>query len=166
MQYYIKALKKYAEFEGRTTRKEFWMFVLFHVLIMIGLMILDNLLGLADSRSGYGVLTGLYGLAVFIPGLAISMRRLHDIGKSGWWLLLNFIPLIGPLVLIVFYVIDSEKGSNEYGPNPKSEMTQTHEQGSALENEPPKTPPVTKEKSSHPTPPPVPGEQTSSRDEE
>jgi len=158
MQYYIKALKKYAEFEGRTPRKDFWMFVLFHVLITIGLMILDNLLGLADAQSGYGVLTGLYGLAVFIPGLAISMRRLHDIGKSGWWLLLNFIPLIGPLVLIVFYVLDSEKGTNQYGPNPKSEVTKTHEQGSSIEQEPPKTPPVTKEEKSRPKPPPVPGE--------
>lgn len=95
------------------------MFVLFNLLISIALSIVDAVTGLAET--GVGVLSTLYGLAVLIPGIAVSVRRLHDTNHSGWWLLIAFVPLIGAIVLIIFMVRDSDEGSNQYGPNPKGE---------------------------------------------
>ena len=114
MNWYLKVLKKYAVFQGRARRAEFWYFVLFNFIISFVLAFIEGLL--AENS---GVLTGLYSLAILIPNLAVSARRLHDTGRSGWWLLIGLIPLIGAIVLIVFWCQDSQPGDNEYGPNPK-----------------------------------------------
>ena len=113
---YLAVLKKYAVFEGRARRKEYWMFTLVSTLITFGLVLLDSALG--NEQMGY--LTIIYVLVVFLPSLAVSVRRLHDTGRTGWWLLIGIIPLIGPLVLLVFNVQDSQDGTNAYGPNPKA----------------------------------------------
>lgn len=120
MSWYLKVLSQYADFAGRARRKEFWMFVLFNTLIGIALSIIDSAIGTPGASSGTGLLGGIYSLALLIPGLAVSVRRLHDIGRSGWWLLLNLIPIIGWIVVLVWDCTDSETGSNQYGPNPKS----------------------------------------------
>lgn len=107
MQWYLEVLKKYAVFTGRSQRAEFWWFVLIHLIIAV-------VLGWI-----WETLSTIYGLAVLLPAIGVAIRRLHDTGRTGWWLLLSFIPVIGTIVLIFFYVQDSEEGSNEYGPNPK-----------------------------------------------
>ncbi|MGW8368449.1 MAG: DUF805 domain-containing protein [Gammaproteobacteria bacterium] len=119
MNWYLDALKKYAVFNGRSHRKAYWLFVLFNMLIAIGLAIVDSMAGTFDQETGFGLFGALYALAVFLPGLAITVRRLHDTSRSGWWALLVLIPVLGVLVLIVFMVLDSHPGTNEYGPNPK-----------------------------------------------
>lgn len=119
MQYYINAIKNYATFTGRTRRRDFWMFVLFHFLFFVAAGIVDNFLGTGSPETGGGVITGLYALFALVPSLAIAARRLHDSGKSGWLLLLGLIPVIGFIILLVFYVMDSQPGANKYGPNPK-----------------------------------------------
>ena len=119
MSWYLDVLKKYAVFGGRSRRKEYWYFVLFTVLISIVLSIIDAVLGTPGAEGGAGLLSGIYSLAVLIPSLAVSIRRLHDTGRSGWWILISLVPLIGTIVLLVFTVQDSQPGDNEYGPNPK-----------------------------------------------
>ena len=113
MQWYLAVLKQYAVFTGRARRKEYWMFTLFNLIAAAVLGFVDGVSG------GFGALGALYILAVFIPNLAVSVRRLHDSGRSGWWLLLGLIPLIGGFVLLFFMVQDSEEGENEFGENPK-----------------------------------------------
>lgn len=120
MNWYLKVLKQYADFNGRARRKEYWMFVLFNMIFALLAMILDNILGIAIDDVGYGPLYGLYALAVFIPGLAVAVRRLHDVGKSGWMILIALIPLIGAIWLLVLLVTDSNPGENQYGQNPKA----------------------------------------------
>lgn len=120
MNWYFAAFKKYTEFSGRARRKEYWMFVLFNLIFSIVLSLLDQLLGTFSKDIGWGVCSGLYFLAVLLPGLALSVRRLHDIGKHGWWLLIALIPLIGGIWLLVLTVTDSQPGANQYGPNPKA----------------------------------------------
>lgn len=120
MGWYLEALKKYAVFGGRARRKEYWMFFLINFIISIVLTLIDNLIGTFSYQAGVGVLQSLYSLAVLIPSLAVTVRRLHDTGRSGWWILIGLIPLIGGLVLLVFMVLDSEPGANKYGPNPKA----------------------------------------------
>ncbi|MFP3975564.1 MAG: DUF805 domain-containing protein [Dehalococcoidia bacterium] len=115
MVWYLEVLKKYAVFSGRARRKEYWMFVLFNAIIAFVLAFAEVFVG------GPGVLANLYTLAVLIPSVAVSVRRLHDITRSGWWLLVGLIPLIGTILLLIFMVQDSESGDNQYGPNPKLE---------------------------------------------
>jgi uncharacterized membrane protein YhaH (DUF805 family) len=112
MHYYLDVLKKYAVFEGRARRMEYWMFVLCNLVVSI---VLGFILGLLHIP----VLIYLYSLAVLLPSIAVGARRLHDTGKTAWWLLIGFIPFIGAIVLIIFFVIDSQPGPNQYGPNPK-----------------------------------------------
>ena len=132
MNWYLEVLKKYAVFEGRARRKEYWFFVLFNILISIVLAFIDQLTGNVDAEVGLGILTGnvdaetgigilsgIYALGVAIPGIAVSVRRLHDTGRSGWWLLITFVPVIGALVFFYFMVLDSDPERNEYGPSPK-----------------------------------------------
>ena len=119
MNWYLKVLKQYADFSGRARRKEYWMFVLFNMIFAIVAAILDNVLGIAMEGTGYGTLYGIYALAVLIPGLAVAVRRLHDVGKSGWMILITLIPLIGAIWLLVLLVTDSNLGENQYGQNPK-----------------------------------------------
>ena len=119
MNWYLQVLKQYADFNGRARRKEYWMFVLFNTIFSILAMALDNVLGIAIEAVGYGPLYGLYVLTVLIPGLAVLTRILHDIGKSGWMILIALIPLIGAIWLLVLMVTDSNPGENRYGTNPK-----------------------------------------------
>lgn len=84
MNWYLKVLRQYADFSGRARRKEYWMFFLFNMIFAIAAVVLDNLFGIAFEDIGYGPIYILYMLAVAIPGLALSVRRLHDVGKSGW----------------------------------------------------------------------------------
>lgn len=118
MNWYLDAWKNYFTFTGRSRRKAYWMFVLFNVIAIVLANFLDNALGLA-GQGGYGPISTIYGLAVFIPGLALAVRRLHDTGRSGWWMLIALLPVIGGIVLIIFFVLDSESGANRFGPNPK-----------------------------------------------
>ncbi len=113
MQWYIDALKNYAVFTGRSRRTAYWMFVLFNIIISLALQFIDAAIG--DG----GLLNGLYSLAVLVPAIAVTVRRLHDTDRSGWWILIGLIPLIGAIVLIVFAAQDSTPGPNRFGPNPK-----------------------------------------------
>ena len=119
MKYFLYCLQHYADFNGRARRSEYWYFVLFNfiVSILIGLL-LGVIAGLLNVPA-LVYLAYLWSLAVFIPSLAVSVRRLHDIGRSGWWLLLSLIPLVGAIILIIWYCTDSQPGANQYGPNPK-----------------------------------------------
>jgi uncharacterized membrane protein YhaH (DUF805 family) len=108
MEYFTGALKKYADFTGRSRRKDYWMFVLIYSVINIVLAVL-----------GLDIISIVFGLALFIPSISIAARRLHDTGRSGWWQLILFVPIIGFIILIVFLVQDSHD-ANDYGVNPKS----------------------------------------------
>ena len=122
MNWYLKVLKQYADFNGRARRKEYWMFVLFNTIFSILAMIFDNVFGIAIEGIGYGPIYLLYVLAMMIPSLAVAVRRLHDVGKSGWMILISLIPIIGGIWLLVLFVNDGNPGENEHGANPK-EMT-------------------------------------------
>lgn len=121
MEYYKEVIKKYAVFKGRARRKEYWMFGLFNFIISIGLTIIGYTLGLTigSGDNKVEILSTIYTLFVLIPSLAVSIRRLHDTNRSGWWLLIALIPIVGAIVLIVFALLDSTPGHNKYGPNPK-----------------------------------------------
>jgi uncharacterized membrane protein YhaH (DUF805 family) len=116
MNWYTDVLKyRYAQFTGRAHREEFWMFALINFLITIGVAIIGHLIHLP-------FLQGLYGLAVLVPCLALGARRLHDTGRSGWWQLLLLIPLIGLIVMIVFWVTEGTPGDNLFGTNPRGSI--------------------------------------------
>jgi uncharacterized membrane protein YhaH (DUF805 family) len=119
MNYYTDVLKKYATFDGRARRKEFWMFFLWNFIIALVLAIILAIIAGVTRSPAVASVTYLYALAVFIPNLAVLARRLHDTGRSGWWILIGLVPLIGAIVLLVFSVMDSQPGDNQYGPNPK-----------------------------------------------
>jgi len=119
MNWYLEVLKKYAVFNGRARRKEYWYFFLFNIIISIVLEIIDVVTGSFSSGTDIDLLSGIYTLAVLIPGIAVSVRRLHDTNRSGWWLLISLVPLIGAIVLIVFLSSDSKPEENKYGVNPK-----------------------------------------------
>lgn len=119
MEWYLKVLRQFKDFSGRARRKEYWMFVLFNIVFGGATVVLDNMLGLAHEMLGYGPIYGIYMLLILIPAVAVSVRRLHDIGKSGWMILVGFIPLIGGIWLIILFATDGQPGSNKWGPNPK-----------------------------------------------
>ena len=119
MNWYLKVLRQYADFSGRARRMEYWMFVLFNVMIAFVLLIIDNIIGIAFEDIGYGPLYLIYCLAIIIPSLAVAVRRLHDSGRSGWWLLISLIPFIGGIWLLVLLLMDSDPHDNAYGPNPR-----------------------------------------------
>lgn len=112
MEHFLSVVKQYANFNGRARRQEFWMYYLFYIIFYIGVAIIDRVLGL-------GFLGLIYMLALFVPTISVAARRLHDTGRTGWWQLIGIIPLIGVIVLIIFWVQDSHPGENQYGPNPK-----------------------------------------------
>ncbi|SHO58376.1 DUF805 domain-containing protein [Vibrio quintilis] len=113
MNWFIAAFKKYTVFSGRARRKEYWMFYLFMIIFMIVTGILDGLIG------SYGLITGIFCLALILPSLSVTVRRLHDTGRSGWWFFITLVPLVGAIVFFVFTVQAGSFGENEYGPDPK-----------------------------------------------
>lgn len=128
MKYFILAIKKAFDFRSRSSRPEYWYFVLFNIIFAIVAVILDNVLGTTikiDIGTGevplpYGYIYFLYLLALIIPGFAAGVRRLHDVGKSGWMMLLAFIPIIGGIWLLVLFLMESAPGDNKWGPNPNN----------------------------------------------
>jgi len=119
--WYFAVLKKYAEFGGRAQRAEFWFFQLFNFIVSVGLGVLDGIFFTTEVLSeGLGPIALIYLIGVFLPTLGVSVRRLHDTGRSGWWFLLYFIPIVGLIVFLVFNVQDSQSTANKFGPNPKS----------------------------------------------
>ncbi len=113
MNWYLEVLKKYAVFSGRARRTEYWMFFLFNIIISF-------VLGIIGGVIGGGLLANLYMLALLCPGIAVSIRRMHDTDRSGWWLLIGLIPIVGTIVLIVFLATEGKAGDNQYGPDPKA----------------------------------------------
>lgn len=118
MKWFMLAFKKAFDFSSRSRRKEYWMFTLFSLIVTFVLGFIDGFAGL-EIAEGFGILGTIYGLLILIPGLSLAVRRLHDTGKSGWWLLIALIPLIGAIVILIFAVQDSEPQPNKYGQNPK-----------------------------------------------
>ncbi|MFH9552919.1 DUF805 domain-containing protein [Streptomyces sp. NBC_00377] len=112
MHWYVDVLKKYAVFGGRARRQEYWMFTLFSVIVSIVLAIID-------AAIGSSILGIIYAVAVLLPSLGVAVRRLHDTGRSGWWILIALIPLVGAIVLLVFLASEGKQEPNQYGPNPK-----------------------------------------------
>ena len=123
MNWYLKVLNQYSDFNSRARRKEYWMFALANFIISMLIVRVDNALGFffnySGNVSGAGVFNLLYNLLILIPSLAVAVRRLHDIGKSGWMLFIGLIPLVGAIWLLILLLRDSEAGENKYGPNPK-----------------------------------------------
>ena len=120
MNWYLECLRKYGVFGGRARRKEYWYFVLFNIIISIVLSIIDVVTGSFSAEAGIGLLGGIYALALLIPAVAVTVRRLHDTDHSAWWFLMALVPIIGAVVLFVFAVQDSNAGENKYGPSPKA----------------------------------------------
>ncbi|MDB4947514.1 MAG: hypothetical protein JWM27_163 [Gemmatimonadetes bacterium] len=115
MDWYMAVLQKFAQFDGRSRRKEYWMFTLVNLCIAVALNVASRAVGVL------AFVNLLYSLAVLIPAIAVSIRRLHDTGKSGWFLLIAFVPVLGAFLLLYWMAQDGEPGTNQYGPNPKTE---------------------------------------------
>ena len=113
-----RPLKKYADFSGRAPRAEYWWFYLLVIVAYLVASIVDSMMGSNFGGSGYGMMTAIAGLALLIPSIAAGARRLHDTDRSGWWLRSAFIPIIGAIVLIVFFVMQGTQGPNSYGEDP------------------------------------------------
>ncbi|MGR5114365.1 DUF805 domain-containing protein [Photobacterium damselae subsp. damselae] len=120
MQWYLKVLRNYFGFKGRARRKEYWYFFLFNTIIAIVLSIADLVFKTEVTAQGTGMISSIYSLLILIPSIAVGVRRLHDLDKSGWWMLIGIIPLIGAIVLIYFFVQDGQASSNRFGPDPKN----------------------------------------------
>jgi len=100
-------------------RKEYWFFLLFNVIAAAVLSIIDMFTGTYNATTGIGLLSGIYALVMLVPGIAVTIRRLHDTGRSGWWILIALVPIIGGIWLLVLMVLDSHKEPNQWGPSPK-----------------------------------------------
>ncbi len=135
MDWMLMPLRRYADFSGRSRRKEYWMYFLFVIIVSVVLHIVDRALGLGGGSSSSmstagpqigagasyhaGVLGIIFSLATLVPSIAVGVRRLHDTDRSGWWLLIAFVPFIGAIVLLVFFLLDGTPGPNRFGANPK-----------------------------------------------
>ena len=123
MRWYVKAIKNYANFNGRARRKEYWMFRLFSVLFAILVGILDfPLFSSAHTNESFRLFSLLFALFSFLPSIAVTIRRLHDLDKSGGWYFISFIPLIGPILMLVLMCTEGTTGPNQYGEDPKTEI--------------------------------------------
>lgn len=116
--YYFGCFKQYFQFKGRARRAEYWWFFVVNLIPAVTLSLLDRQLGLVSESTGYGLISGLYIAVAFIPSLAVTVRRLHDTGRSGWWFLLSLIPVIN-IALIILLALDGAKSANKYGESPK-----------------------------------------------
>ena len=129
MHWMLMPLRRYADFSGRSRRREYWMFFLFNLLIGVAvwtLLAATYVAGMSESQmmTIMGPVFMLYGLAALglvIPGIAVTVRRLHDTDRSGWFVLLALIPLVGAILLLVFYCTEGTRGPNRFGPDPKSD---------------------------------------------
>ena len=119
MQDFVNAVKKSFDFKGRSRRREFWMFMLIASVLAAGLIIIETLLGLQLAKD-IGILSTIYALAIAAPTVSVTIRRLHDSGRSGWWSLLYLVPVIGWIALIAFTLFNSDLGANAYGKSPKA----------------------------------------------
>ena len=123
LKYVKKVFRQYADFKGRARRAEYWYFSLFNfLLVLIGEFLATLIIFTTQNVVGTAICMGiiyLYYLAAFIPTIAVNVRRLHDIGRSGWWLLISIIPIIGAIVLLIFTCTDSQKEENKWGISPK-----------------------------------------------
>lgn len=119
MEWMLMPLKRYADFSGRSRRKEYWMFVLGMVIAIILAVVIESVLGLGGSVGPYGLLSLLVIAGLFVPSLACQVRRFHDQDKSGWFVLLGFVPFIGGLIVLVFMCMEGTRGPNRFGPDPK-----------------------------------------------
>lgn len=120
MDFYIEAFRKWDDFAGRATRKEYWLFVLFNLLVTWALTFVDAFVGLFLLDGAIGLLSTVYGLVVLIPSLAVTVRRLHDTGRSGWWIFINLLPIIGFIIFLVFTLQGSQSTANAYGAHPQA----------------------------------------------
>lgn len=120
MSWYLTVLKKYAVFSGRARRAEYWMFVLFNAIVSIILMVIGNLLVFYVEFSAGAFIYPIYSVAVLIPSFAVTVRRLHDVDKSGWFFFIVFIPVIGVIWLLILAVKEGGSEDNQYGSNPKA----------------------------------------------
>lgn len=127
IEWYLKVVRdNYANFSGRARRSEYWYFTLFNFLVGIALNLIDTFV---LNMSEVGLLGSIYSLAMLIPGLAVAVRRLHDVGKSGWYYLLILLPIIGWIWLLVLFFTEGDNGANEYGPNPKADYNEFEDIG-------------------------------------
>lgn len=119
MSWYIEALRKYGTVRGRSRRREYWTFVLVNVLVFVVFTAIQGArLGVTVNLI-LAVVETLFFLAILVPSLTVAIRRLHDTGRSGWWLLIGLVPIIGQIFLLVLFLLDGEPGENRFGPNPK-----------------------------------------------
>ena len=121
MKWFLKVLRQYADFEGRASREEYWMFVLFNIIFSFVILIIGTVISFVTDNPAAMLLSYMYIFALLIPGLAVTVRRLHDTGRSGWFLLVNFIPFIGGIWLLIVLILDGTHDENCYGLNPKDE---------------------------------------------
>ena len=119
MKWFFVVLKKYAVFAGRAQRREFWCFGLVACIVALALLAIDIATDTYDREVRLGLLSGIFVLAILLPSIAVGVRRLHDMGKSGWWWLISLIPFIGSIVLLIMCAQSGESGSNQYGPDPR-----------------------------------------------
>lgn len=117
MNWYLKVMREYFDFNGRARRKEYWMFLLLYILLSFALAFVITLV--LGERFANGIF-GLWMLAHFIPGIMVGIRRMHDIGRSGWWLLISLVPVVGWIIALYWTVKEGDRGSNAYGPDPKA----------------------------------------------
>lgn len=123
MEWYLKALKSYVDFTGRARRKEYWMFILFHLLIIAALGFSNAFVAETIGVQVGAILLAIYAIGTILPTLAVTVRRLHDTNRSGWWILIRFIPLVGDIILLIFLIFEGDAGDNAYGPDPKAEYS-------------------------------------------
>ncbi|MGR5206867.1 MULTISPECIES: DUF805 domain-containing protein [Vibrio] len=118
--WYLGVIRNYTGFSGRARRQEYWYFTLVNILVNLVMNIIDRIMGNVFQIENFGLFGVLYALFILIPSLAVTVRRLHDTDRTGWWVFIAIIPIIGFLVMLYFLVQDSEEGTNQYGDNPKT----------------------------------------------